>query len=371
MIFIPGFTGRKWPVILWCLASLFLLVYACLTIIIIPNDEWLWLNLHAIENGRIAWSLLIVLMIWPAWRNLRLGAWLFLVPLCASILLSWPLILSGRLYGQLIKHSKNNNGFSVTRWLKGESDNIFCYGYTSPRNSNLQSLLYIPREVNKTTPIVYLIHGGGFYQGSPQWMHGWASALCEQGIAVASLAYPLAPDATFPRQTDEISLIIQDLKLEFSKKQVDTNSIFIAGSSAGGTLALTSVLNYSQIKFKGVIALYPITDFSKPFKSISDMEKITKDYQGTKSLNSISPILQIHQNSPPLLLIHGGNDLIIPLEQSLEFAEAWQKQGNSAQFVEFSWATHSFEYPMYGPSGQLLKQLSVDFIKSNSVNSSK
>lgn len=369
MIFIPGFTGRKWPVILWCLATFFLFIYACLTVVIIENDNWLWLNLHAIENGRIAWVSLIILMIWPAWRNLRLGAWLFLVPLCASILLSWPLILSGRMHSRLLNHTDNQAGFSFTTWLKAESDNSFCYDYTSPRNPNLKSLLYIPNKVDQTTSIVYLLHGGGFYQGSPQWMHGWASALCEQGIAVASLAYPLAPNATFPNQTNEISLIIQDLKLEFSKKQVDTNSIFIAGSSAGGTLALTTVLNYPQLKFNGLIALYPITDFSKPFRSISDMEKITKDYQGTNSLISISPIKQIHQILPPLLLIHGRNDLIIPLEQSVEFAEAWRKQGNSAQFIEFPWATHSFEYPMYGPSGQLLKRLSADFIKMNSTKS--
>jgi acetyl esterase/lipase len=368
MIFIPGFTGRKWPVILWCLASLFLLIYACLTVVIIPKDEWLWLNLHAIENGRIAWSLLIVLMIWPAWRNLRLGAWLFLVPLSASILLSSPLILSGRMQSQLLKHSSNNSGFSFSRWLKGESDHADCYSYSSPRNANLKSLIYIPKQVEKNTAIVFLLHGGGFYQGAPNWMHGWASALSEQGIAVASLAYPLAPEATFPMQSDEIALSIQDLKIEFSKRQVDTTSIFIAGSSAGGTLALTTALIHSEIKINGVIALYPITDFSKPFESTTDMQKITTVYKGSNSFKAISPIHQIHQGLPPLLLIHGRKDLIVPVEQSIEFVEAWKKQGNSAQFIEFPWATHSFEYPMYGPSGKLIKILSVDFIKKNSIN---
>ena len=368
MIFIPGFTGRKWPVILWCLASLFLLVYASLTLFILEKDSWLWLNLHAIENGRIAWILLILLMIWPAWRNLRFGAWLFSVPLCASMLLSWPLISSGRMHQQLLKKSSIPEGFSFYQWLTAYSDQAECYSYSSPRNSNLQSLVYIPKQVDKTTAIVFLLHGGGFYQGAPNWMHGWASALSEQGIAVASLAYPLAPDATFPMQSDEITLSIQDLKIEFSKRQIDTSSIFIAGSSAGGTLALTTALINSEIKFNGVIALYPITDFSKPFESTTDMQKITTVYKGSNSLKAISPIHQIHQDLPPLLLIHGSKDLIVPVKQSIEFVEAWNIQSTSVQFVELPWATHSFEYPMYGPSGQLLKHLSVDFIKRNSSN---
>jgi acetyl esterase/lipase len=368
MIYIPGFTGKKWPVILWCLATFFLLIYASLTLIILESDNWLWLNLHAIENGRIAWLFSVLLMIWPAWRNLRPGAWLFLVPLCASMLLSWPLISSGRMHHQLLKQSNNTEGFGFYQWLTGYSDKADCYSYSSSRNPNLKSLIYIPKNIDKTSSIVFLLHGGGFYQGSPQWMHGWASALCEQGIAVASLAYPLAPKAKFPMQSEEIALSIRAMKLEFSRRQIDTSSIFIAGSSAGGTLAITTALINSQIKFNGVIALYPITDFSKSFESSTDMEKIISVYKGSNSLVAISPIHQIHQDLPPLLLIHGRKDLIVPVNQSIEFVEAWNKKSNSAQFVELPWATHSFEYPMYGPSGQLLKHLSVDFIKRNSTN---
>lgn len=362
MIFVSGFTGKKWPVILWCLASFFLLIYSSLTQWLLPTEKLFWLNLQAIENNRIAWIISFILMAWPAWRNLKTGAFLFLFPLLSSVLLSLPLIQSGKLHSEYFQKIGLDESFNFKRWILGQSVTKQPIEFKSPQNQHLTSFIYLPEEASKPSPLLILLHGGGFYQGSSNWMHHWASAMTARGIAVVSVAYPLSPENKFPSQIQEIKSTIDQLKIPLSKQNVDTNSIFIGGSSAGGTLALSTTIEYLELKIKGIIALYPITDFTKTFESISDIRSIKMQYQGSKNDSIISPRFQLRDKIPPVLLIHGEKDNIVSVEQSREFYQFLVSKNLNCKFIELPWATHNFEYPIYGPSGQLVENATFHFI---------
>ena len=362
MIFVSGYTGRKWPVILWCLAALFLLAYSLFTQIMLPSERLFWLNLQAIENGRHAWMLAFILMAWPAWRNLKPGAWMFLLPLFSSVLLSLPLIQSGKLHNLYFQKSKVNVSFNFGRWILRHSTNRIPKEFKSTSHHQLTSLIYLPNEKSKPAPLLIMLHGGGFYQGSPNWMHHWASSMSDLGIAVVSVAYPLSPKSQFPSQLQEIKSTITKLKGHLAQQKVDTNSIFISGSSAGGTLALSTAIAYPELNIQGIIALYPITDFTKAFESISDIQAIKRKYQGSSNDSIISPIFQLTDKMPPILLMHGEKDNIIPIEQSRKFHQYMVSKKLNCEFIELPWATHNFEYPIYGPSGQLVENASFHFI---------
>jgi acetyl esterase/lipase len=362
MIFVSGFTGKKWPVILWCLASLFLLIYSLFTQWMLPSEQLFWLNLQAIEDGRYAWVLSLILMAWPAWRNLKLGAWLFLLPLLSSILLSKPLIQSGKLHSTYFQKSNVDVSFNFKRWILGQSTNKIPQEFNSTNDQQLKSLIYLPNEKSKPAPLLIMLHGGGFYQGSPNWMHHWASSMSDLGIAVASVAYPLSPKSQFPSQLQEIKSTITELKGHLASQHVDTSSIFISGSSAGGTLALSTAIAYPELNIQGIIALYPITDFTKAFVSISDIRAIKMQYQGSSNDSIISPRFQLTDKMPPVLLMHGEKDNIIPVEQSRKFYQYMVSKKLNCEFIELPWATHNFEYPIYGPSGQLVENATFHFI---------
>lgn len=362
MIFVSGFAGKKWPVILWCLASFFLLIFSLLTHWLMPSEKLFWLNLQAIEDNRIAWILSFVLMVWPAWRNLKLGAWLFLIPLLSSILLSMPLIQSGKLHREYFNKFGQAESFNFNRWILNETPNFRPIEFESTHNQKLTSLIYLPNQSSQPLPLLILLHGGGFYQGSPHWMHNWASAMCRHDIAVVSISYSLTPRSQFPTQINEIASTIKLLKVQLAKQNVDTNSVFIAGSSAGGTLALSTSITQPNLNIKGVIALYPITDFTKSFDSISDIEAIKRQYQGLQSDSSISPRFQIFETMPPVLLIHGEKDNIVSVEQSREFHQYLTAKKVESELCVLPWATHNFEYPIYGPSGQFVENATFHFI---------
>jgi acetyl esterase/lipase len=86
--------------------------------------------------------------------------------------------------------------------------------------------------------------GGGFCCGSPllqtQSVNTWRQKLEQQGIrvAVALLEYELAPEAVYPQPIHRICRTIRDLR---AIPGVDKVKIVLAGDSAGGNLAISTV----------------------------------------------------------------------------------------------------------------------------------
>ncbi|MFC3151465.1 alpha/beta hydrolase [Litoribrevibacter euphylliae] len=94
---------------------------------------------------------------------------------------------------------------------------------------------------NPRMTILYF-HGGAFVGGVTKTYHNLAARLAKQLKAEVFLAtYPLAPEAPFPAATERCLEAYRYL-LRLDK---DPKNIVIAGDSAGGSLALTSLL---QIK---------------------------------------------------------------------------------------------------------------------------
>lgn len=348
---------KTWPGFFWILAALFLLGYSLLTLIPLRSEQGFMFNLHAIENGRIAWLIILFLMFIPAWRVYKRGFLLFCIPLLASFLLSWPLVQSSRFMQRIPQTFPNAkpNTFSFLNWIRAESLSI-PFEVIQNEGDTLKALLYRNTSV-KPKALIILLHGGGFYQGSPEWMHNYASSLVIKGFDVISPSYPLEPHAYFPNSS---LVLLSHLDRWLKKIYPFVNqcpSIFFVGSSAGGTMAMNTA-SMSRNKVSGIVALYPISDFRTQFSSISDVSRINKAYIRKDYETLASPIMQQHKI--PLLIIHGSKDLIIPVEQSRKMNQA--KNFSPKYYFELPWATHNFEYPIYGPSAQFTIEATNAFV---------
>jgi acetyl esterase/lipase len=353
MIFNSGYSGPKWPGLLWVLASFFTLVCGVLAIFPLFSERGVYIHLLLTEDHRSYWLLTLALLIWPAWRNFRAGAIWFLVPFIASILLSLPLIQSGMLHKQI----GCTTSFQFTKWLTKSKTHV---GYTTLKAAHDSSeLALIYKSAIPNSPVIFLLHGGGFYQGKPIYMHDWCSALAESGITAVSLAYPLEPNAVFPSPEDSVAARIQRLKPQLAKEGADTNRIFIGGSSAGATLAISAALRHPNLKLQGIIAAYPLVSLCTDFETIMDLNRVKKAYIGKTNCRDVDILQRLQANAPPLLILHGAKDNVVPADQSERLFAAYS---GKKRLVILPWAGHNFEYPIYGPSGQLLEHLSEDFI---------
>lgn len=57
-----------------------------------------------------------------------------------------------------------------------------------------------------------------------------------------------------------------------------------------------------------------------------------------------SPTTQADPGDPPTLLIHGGSDRVVPIQQSRLLAARLRQVGVPRRLLEFPWADHSFDH---------------------------
>lgn len=125
--------------------------------------------------------------------------------------------------------------------------------------------VYFPEEFNQNTPVVFLIHGGGFIAGNKDVFTNVAKLFMTKGFIAVNLSHRLVNatglDQNPPlHQPSEIKVIdqVDDMALAVDKYKAlaaawgsGTSNMYMAGHSAGGTLAMLYV---QGTKNKGVRA---------------------------------------------------------------------------------------------------------------------
>lgn len=189
--------------------------------------------------------------------------------------------------------------------------------------------LHLPPGPGPYPAIVYL-HGGGWRRGSRRTTipATLCESLAERGFAVAAADYRLSGEARFPAQLDDVRAAIAWLRSE-----VDCVRTFLWGESAGAHLALLAALDGGDVD--GVVAWYPPTDL------LGLADDLTGVADGSREAGLLgaaprdnpdlakraSPLTFARRGAPPILLMHGDADDLVPATQSVRLAEALQAAG--------------------------------------------
>lgn len=193
-------------------------------------------------------------------------------------------------------------------------------------------LLYPPKS-NREYIIIYL-HGGSYNAGSPNTHRGIAARIGKASeIPVLLIDYSLAPENPFPAALEDVVLVYKWL---LEQKGIKSNKIIIAGDSAGGGLALATVIKLRDEKVNlpaATVCLSPWTDLALTGESIKTKEKeeimITENelqqsaklyLKNTDSRNPLaSPLYADLKGLPPIFLQTGTRE--IALDDTVRFAE--------------------------------------------------
>jgi acetyl esterase/lipase len=213
--------------------------------------------------------------------------------------------------------------------------------------------LYLPPNA-KNVPLVVWVHGGGWQNGSKD--RPPALVLLSKGYAVASINYRLSSHAVFPAQIEDCKAAIRWLRAHAKDYGYDPNRIAAWGSSAGGHLvAMLGVtgdvkefdtgenLNVSS-RVQAVVNYYGPSDLlgmDAQSTAISRMKHDAPDSPESRLLGGTlqenkekarraSPITYVSNDDPPMLLVHGDADPLVPLAQSETLLAALKKAGVDA-----------------------------------------
>ncbi|MBY0423721.1 MAG: S9 family peptidase [Parvularculaceae bacterium] len=133
--------------------------------------------------------------------------------------------------------------------------------------------------------------------------------------------------------------------------RADPNRVCIMGASYGGYSALAGGA-FTPSLYKCVVAIAPVSDIPVMLRTearssgaqswvVSYWRKVIGDVRGDiEKLRRISPANNAAAFQAPVLLIHGSNDTVVPIDQSERMARALKAAGKSVDFVRLKGEDH-------------------------------
>ncbi|MBQ3806571.1 MAG: alpha/beta hydrolase fold domain-containing protein [Kiritimatiellae bacterium] len=206
----------------------------------------------------------------------------------------------------------------------------------SPENGNFGlGDLYLPESVTPETPVVLLIHGGGWSASDRYSISGIAEFMMRDlDCAVFNIEYRLASATNrWPACGDDCIKAANWLFSDGFRSHAgfSPRKIFVCGGSAGGHLALWTALNLPMDKVAGAISI----------SGIADMEPDRAAHPGRyrwmagEGMPEANPIKVIKRGGPRLLLTHAVGDKVVPVESERNFVAAYRAAGNIAEVFEY------------------------------------
>lgn len=216
--------------------------------------------------------------------------------------------------------------------------------------------LYLPPAGGTASPLVINIHGGGWNKGTKESQGGF-SPFFKKGYAVANIEYRLTAAATAPAAIEDTRCALIYLISNAKKLNIDVNKIVIMGASAGGHLALMGGLmennhlfdgnckGTENIKVAAIIDKYGITDVWDWGYGKLKTSKSATSWLGAKAedkdfAKSVSPLYQVKKSSPPVFIVHGDADPIVPYEQSVALKAKLDEMGVKNEFITVKAGLH-------------------------------
>ena len=216
--------------------------------------------------------------------------------------------------------------------------------------------LYLP-EADGPLPVVVYVHGGGWQRGTrreppPLIAADFYDQIAGQGLAVAAVDYRLSGEACFPAPLEDVRTAVGWVRDHAAAYGLDAERVFLWGDSAGGHLALLAALTGAAVR--AAVAWFPVTDLAGMPSDLADAGGIPDrgpDSREARFLGApassvpdlarqASPVAHAHAGAPPILLLHGTVDDLVPAAQSVRLAEALGRAGAAVELELVPGATH-------------------------------
>jgi len=201
--------------------------------------------------------------------------------------------------------------------------------------------VYRPAKDKVTGTAMLICPGGGYWnlywELEGEEVAAWLNSIGVTGI-ILKYRVPRRPDepkdepARRPLQDAQRAVSLVRSKA----REWGIDRIGIVGFSAGGHLAIATATNFDKRTYE------PIDDIDKISCRPDFAIPVYSGYLKAKDKDELAPGLRIPTGTPPVFLVHGGDDIISSPEQSLVMYLALKRAGVPAELHIYATATHDF-----------------------------
>jgi acetyl esterase/lipase len=218
-------------------------------------------------------------------------------------------------------------------------------------------------------PVIVFVHGGGWRNGNKRSGRARVRPLVESGrYAGVSVGYRLSGEARWPAQIHDCKAAIRWIRANAKTHGLDPQRIGVWGTSAGGHLVAMLGTSAGVPAMDGdlgphtklstrvtcVVDFFGPTDFLQmDAQRVPDSKLIHDQSDSPESLlmggaiqshpdrvATANPITYVDADDPPFLIMHGDDDRLVPIHQSVLLDKALCHVGVDVTFVSIPGAGH-------------------------------
>jgi len=220
-------------------------------------------------------------------------------------------------------------------------------------------------------PFLIFIHGGGWRGGKKEafYRHLFfdsALPLMNRGMRVVTINYRLAKKGgpTTVESVTDCKDAVRYFAANAKRFGADPKQFVLMGGSAGGHLTLMTALapdgDYPSIDstmnsklptLAAAVPFYPLCHFGDPIVMGKTLyaqpgrfdAMLGGPWKEKEDLaRKLSPIYLLNKNAPPILVLHGDADTVLPVLSARLFIEKAQKIGARVKYLEVKNGNHGF-----------------------------
>jgi acetyl esterase/lipase len=244
------------------------------------------------------------------------------------------------------------------------------YAPPEPATSNGHKLdLYIPSASGRVPVVIWTGGSAWMADNGKRTAPGVAAQLLPAGYAVAGVSIRSSSQVQFPGQLHDIKAAIRWLRANAAKYNLDADRIGIMGDSSGGwTTAMAAVTGDAlemegtvgttgvSSKVQAAVAFYPPTDFlTMDAWAVRKcgLPRCHDDATSPESrlvgcaiqtcpdkVQAANPLRYVTALDPPLMILHGGSDPLVPHNQGEQLYMALNKACLESAFISLPKAGH-------------------------------
>ncbi len=228
-----------------------------------------------------------------------------------------------------------------------------------------------------------IVFPGGGYQNLAMDHEGKQIAewLNNLGIPAFVLRYRLGMKYHHPVELGDAQRAIRYVRAHAGEYGIDPQRLGIWGFSAGGHLASTAGTHFdaghsgnndpiekqsSRPDF--MILAYPVITMRDPYVHRSSRDYLLGANPSSSLIDSLSNELQVTKDTPPTFLFHTSDDPVVPVQNSIEFYLALQKNGVPAELHVFEHGRHGVGLAKDDPVLSVWPTLLANWLKSRGLH---
>jgi acetyl esterase/lipase len=249
-------------------------------------------------------------------------------------------LLAGALAGLLVALAAAGGG--LWWWLSPGVERTPGVVYAQARGHDLTLDVLRPRAPNGVGVIV--LHSGSWQSGAGPIRLALVAPLLRHGYTLFTVRHGSQPGFTVMEIVEQVESAVRFVRRKARGFGVDPGRLGIVGGSSGGHLSL---LMATRGEVQAVACFYPPTDLLNLGASTENPgdggppKSYVKAFGPRSTIPSewrvigreMSPIYHVGPGLPPILIVHGDADTLVPLEQSQRFAARAAELGHRVEVV--------------------------------------